>query len=101
VALREGRLCVENPCWQDDPDVAVSAAARAERIAWLVHHGWDTSTEALQVNFGEYGGIGLNDGSHRLYAAAFRGLTGSRSPCGARKAIVAGESLRAQAPGGG
>ncbi|MDT8913527.1 hypothetical protein [Amycolatopsis sp. PS_44_ISF1] len=76
AALRDGRLRTENPCWQDSPGAMVDSDAHAERIAWLVRYGWDTAAEFLQVEVDEYGGIGLEDGHHRLYVLAFLGLDG-------------------------
>jgi hypothetical protein len=76
AALRDGRLRSENPGWQRVPDAAAESDMHAERIAWLIRHGWDISAEALEVDVDEHGGALLIDGNHRLYALAFLGVTG-------------------------
>jgi hypothetical protein len=76
AALRERRLRPDNPCWQDTQQAVSSTRTHGERIAWLVHHGWDIDTELMHVDVDEYGGIGLNEGNHRLFALAFLGVAG-------------------------
>lgn len=71
-ALRDERLRPDNPCWNDLP---ANTDDHAERIAWLIRHGWDTS-EPLQLDVDQHGGVSLNDGNHRLYALAYTGATG-------------------------
>lgn len=67
-ALNEGRLRPSNPCWGDQPP---EADHHAERIAWLIHHGWDRN-EPLHLDVDQCGGVCLNDGNHRLYALAYQ-----------------------------
>lgn len=76
AALRERRLRAENPCWEDVGDVVVDSDAHAERIAWLVEHGWDTVHEPLELVVDEYGGLALQEGNHRLYVLAYLELSG-------------------------
>lgn len=66
-ALSEGRLRADNPCWSEQPP---DADDHAERIAWLIRHGWDRD-EPLHLDVDQYGGVCLNDGNHRLYALAY------------------------------
>lgn len=73
--LRDGRLREENPCW-DDTSEEVDSTAHAQRIAWLIRYGWDAA-DPLHLDVDEYGGVGLYDGNHRLYALAYLGLDGS------------------------
>jgi hypothetical protein len=68
-ALGEGRLRADNPCWSGEPP---GADEHAERVAWLVRHGWDRD-EPFHLDVDLYGGVCLNDGNHRLYALAYQG----------------------------
>lgn len=74
-ALAQGRLRTDNPCWESDGWLnggEADSEEHAERIAWLVEYGWDTS-EIFQLEVDLYGGVCLNDGNHRLYALALFG----------------------------
>jgi hypothetical protein len=73
AALRDGRLRAQNPCWHERLG---SATAHAERIAWLIHHGWDGGLDLPHLEVDEYGGVGLHDGHHRLYVLALLDIDG-------------------------
>lgn len=72
AALQDGRLRPTNPCWAD---TAADDNDHAERIAWLIHHGWDRA-EPLHLDVDQHGGATLNDGNHRLYALAWMEASG-------------------------
>ena len=71
-ALNEGRLSEENPCWNFGG--LSTPEAHAERIAWLITHGWDPN-EPLWVDVKASGVVSLDDGNHRLHALAYLGST--------------------------
>lgn len=77
AAIASRRLRRHNPCWEHaGPPIADEREAHAERIAWLVVHGWSASAWPPHLEVDQYGGAQLNDGNHRAYAAALKGLTG-------------------------
>lgn len=74
-AIIDGRLNPVNPCWPDSGQDDMSEMSHAERIAFLVVHGWDDSNP-VSVEVGENGEIWLTDGNHRLHALAYMKVSG-------------------------
>ncbi|WP_215545034.1 hypothetical protein [Amycolatopsis sp. CA-230715] len=74
AAFREGRLRRDNPA--HNVKAVATSDAHAERIAWLIRHGWDRDIDVVQIDVNMHGGIAVNDGNHRVYALAFVGADG-------------------------
>jgi hypothetical protein len=71
-AQNEGRLSETNPHWDWQNGVVGTTQDHAERIAWLVTHGWDPDEPLLAVLECD-GRFHLEDGNHRLHALAYLG----------------------------
>lgn len=72
AALRENRLSDVNPRWKNPLSVDDTPEMHAERIAWLVVHGWDPE-EPLDIEVKASSALYVHDGNHRLHALAYLG----------------------------